>query len=65
VDLLKEIAPRTVRVAMLFNPATAPTPQLYSRVATGMIAKIESPLEGLNAPRRRRVRQNTEDPPAP
>ena len=37
----------------------------YSRVATGMIAKIESPLEGLSAPRRRRVRQNTEEPPAP
>jgi len=29
VGLLKEIAPRTVRVAMLFSPATAPTPQLY------------------------------------
>src|SRR6516165_4214088 len=29
VGLLKEIAPGTVRVAMLFNPATAPTPQLY------------------------------------
>jgi putative ABC transport system substrate-binding protein len=29
VDLLKEIAPSTVRVALLFNPATAPTPQLY------------------------------------
>src|SRR5215475_4162217 len=26
----------------------------YSRVATGMIAKIESPLQGLSAPRRRR-----------
>ncbi|MGC1857886.1 MAG: tyrosine-type recombinase/integrase, partial [Pseudolabrys sp.] len=37
----------------------------YSRVATGMIAKIESPLEGLSAPRRRRARQNTEEPPAP
>src|SRR5438093_10464247 len=36
----------------------------YSRVATGMIAKIESPLEGLSAPRRRRVRRN-EEPPAP
>jgi predicted esterase YcpF (UPF0227 family) len=24
VELLKEIAPRTVRVALLFNPATAP-----------------------------------------
>ena len=29
MGLLKEIAPRTVRVAMLFNPATAPTPQSY------------------------------------
>jgi putative ABC transport system substrate-binding protein len=29
VGLLKEIAPRTVRVAILFDPATAPTPQLY------------------------------------
>ena len=37
----------------------------YSRVATGMIAQIESPLEGLSAPRRRRARQNTEEPPAP
>jgi hypothetical protein len=30
-----------------------------------MIAKIESPLEGLSALRRRRARQNTEEPPAP
>ena len=37
----------------------------YTRVATGMIAKIESPLEGLSAPRRRRARQDTEEPPAP
>src|SRR5436305_2364827 len=37
----------------------------YSRVATGMIAKIESPLEGLSAPRRRRARRDTEEPPAP
>jgi putative ABC transport system substrate-binding protein len=29
VGLLKEIAPRTVRVAALFNPATASPPQLY------------------------------------
>jgi putative ABC transport system substrate-binding protein len=29
VGLLKEMAPRTVRAAILFNPATAPTPQLY------------------------------------
>jgi hypothetical protein len=32
-------------------------------VAIGMIAKIESPLEGLRAPRRRRA--NSEEPPAP
>ena len=37
----------------------------YSRVATGLIAKIESPLEGLSAPRRRRARQSIEEPPAP
>jgi integrase/recombinase XerD len=37
----------------------------YSRVATGMIAKIESPLEGLSAPRRRRTRRDSEEPPAP
>ena len=39
----------------------------YTRVATGMIAKIESPLEGLSAPRRRRARRDTEEPlpPAP
>jgi site-specific recombinase XerD len=37
----------------------------YTRVATGMIAKIESPLDGLNAPRRRRARHDTKEPPAP
>jgi integrase/recombinase XerD len=37
----------------------------YTRVATGMIAKIESPLDGLSAPRRRRARRDTEEPPAP
>jgi len=29
VELLKEIAPRTVRVALLFNPATAPPLEFY------------------------------------
>jgi site-specific recombinase XerD len=37
----------------------------YSRVATGMIAKIESPLDALSAPRRRRARRDREEPPAP
>jgi integrase/recombinase XerD len=37
----------------------------YSRVATGMIAEIESPLDALSAPRRRRARRDQEKPPAP
>jgi integrase/recombinase XerD len=37
----------------------------YTRVATGIIAKIESPLDGLKAPRRRRARRAAEEPPAP
>jgi integrase/recombinase XerD len=37
----------------------------YTRVATGMIARIESPLDGLNAPRRRRAKRTTAEPPAP
>jgi integrase/recombinase XerD len=37
----------------------------YTRVATGMIAKIESPLDGLSAPRRRRMRRHPAEPPAP
>ena len=37
----------------------------YTRVATGMIAKIESPLDGLSAPRRRRARRDTQEPAAP
>ena len=37
----------------------------YTRVATGMIAKIESPLNGLSARRRRRARRDTEEPAAP
>src|ERR1700746_3897907 len=36
----------------------------YTRVATGMISKIESPLDGLSAPRRKRARRDTEEPPA-
>jgi integrase/recombinase XerD len=41
----------------------------YTRVATGMIAKIESPLDDLKAPRRRRPKRKPEEapkePPAP
>jgi integrase/recombinase XerD len=37
----------------------------YSRVAIGLIAKIESPLEGLHTPRRRRAKPDNKQPPAP
>jgi site-specific recombinase XerD len=37
----------------------------YSRVATRMIAKIKSPLEGLSTPHRRRARRDSEEPLAP
>jgi integrase/recombinase XerD len=37
----------------------------YSRVATGMIANIESPLDALSTPRRRRARRDREEPAAP
>jgi integrase/recombinase XerD len=37
----------------------------YARVATGMIAKIESPLEGLSTPRRGRTRRDSKEPAAP
>ena len=37
----------------------------YTRVATGMIAKIESPLARLSAPPRRRRRRDPEEPTAP
>ena len=36
----------------------------YTRVATGMIAQIESPLKGLNAPRHRQAKRDAEKPPA-
>jgi len=37
----------------------------YTRVATGLISKIESPLDGLSVPRRKRARRHTEEPPTP
>src|ERR1700722_1103971 len=37
----------------------------YPRVATGLISKIESPLDGLSVPRRKRARRDTEEPPTP
>jgi len=37
----------------------------YTRVATGMIARIESPLDGLSAGGRRRTKRATLEPPSP
>ena len=37
----------------------------YTRVATGLISKIESPLDGLSVPRRKRAKRDTEEPPTP
>jgi hypothetical protein len=37
----------------------------YTRVATGLISKTKSPLDGLSVPRRKRARRHTEEPPTP
>jgi integrase/recombinase XerD len=52
-------------IQALLGHSKLETTARYSRVATGMIAKIESPLAGLNAPRRRRAKQDSKEPPAP
>jgi integrase/recombinase XerD len=52
-------------IAALLGHDKPETTARYTRVAIGMIAKIESPLAGLNAPRRRRAKRDTEKPPAP
>jgi len=52
-------------IQALLGHSKLETTARYSRVATGMIAKIESPLDELSAPRRRRVRRDSEKPPAP
>ena len=36
----------------------------YTRVATGIISKIESPLARLTTPRHRQATRNAEKPPA-
>src|SRR4030081_2484570 len=54
---------RDIRVIQaLLGPERLETTARYTRVATGMIAKIESPLEDLSAPRRRRPRRATKEP---
>jgi integrase/recombinase XerD len=57
---------RDIRVIQaLLGHSKPETTARYSRVATGLIAKIESPLAGLSEPRRRRAKQGSEKPPAP
>jgi integrase/recombinase XerD len=45
-------------IQALLGHSKPETTARYSRVAIGLIAKIESPLEGLRAPRRRRARRD-------
>ena len=52
-------------IQALLGHSKLETTARYCRVATGLIAKIESPLEGLSAPRRRRAKRDNEKPPAP
>jgi site-specific recombinase XerD len=52
-------------IQALLGHSKPETTARYSRVAIGMIAKIESPLEGLLAPRRRRAKRDGEEPSAP
>jgi site-specific recombinase XerD len=57
---------RDIRVIQaLLGHSKPETTARYSRVAIGLIAKIESPLEGLSAPRRKRVKRDSKEPPAP
>ena len=58
---------RDIRVIQaLLGHSKLETTARYSRVAIGLIAKIESPLEGLSAPRRRRrANRDSEESPAP
>ena len=54
-------------IQALLGHSKPETTARYSRVATALIAKIESPLEGLSTPRRRRAKRDrdSEKPPAP
>src|SRR5215470_7515433 len=52
-------------IAALLGHDKPETTARYTRVAIGMISKVESPLAGLNAPRRRRTKRDTEKPQKP
>jgi site-specific recombinase XerD len=52
-------------IQALLGHSKPETTARYSRVAIGLIAKIESPLEGLRTPRRRRAKRDSAEPPAP
>ena len=52
-------------IQALLGHSKPETTARYSRVAIGLIAKIESPLEGLSPPRRRRAKRDSEEQPAP
>src|SRR5665213_3207278 len=52
-------------IQALLGHSKPETTARYSRVAIGLIAKIESPLEGLRAPRLRRAKRDSAEPPAP
>src|ERR1700738_875794 len=52
-------------IQALLGHSKPETTARYSRVAIGLIAKIESPLEGLRAPRRRRAKRDRDEQPAP
>jgi integrase/recombinase XerD len=57
---------RDIRVIQaLLGHSKLETTARYSRVAIGMIAKIESPLDRLSAPRRRRAKRDSEELPVP
>jgi putative ABC transport system substrate-binding protein len=57
VDMLKEIAPRVVRVAMLFNPATATYAQFW--LNPFKVAAASHAMEGIAAPIRDRSELET------
>ena len=51
-------------IQALLGHSKPETTARYSRVAIALIANIESPLEGLRAPRRRRAKRDSEEPSA-